>query len=79
MSDEFRQEYALQTVLEVVAHIVLIEITPIGHELYQLGAHEGQDIFKLYMNQSLDHVFWKHRLAGLRTAIRILGRNLHLV
>ena len=65
MSDEFRQEYALQTVEEVVGHSVLHDITPIGHELNQLGPHEGEDVFKLQMNQSLDHVFWKPRLAGL--------------
>jgi hypothetical protein len=32
---------------EVVGHIVLDDITPIGHELNQLGPHEGEDVFKL--------------------------------
>jgi hypothetical protein len=79
MSDEFRQEYALQIIEKVACNLVLHWITAIWHKLNKLRAHEGKDILKLSMNQSLDHVFWKPRLTGLLPAIHIFGRKLHLI
>jgi hypothetical protein len=79
MSDEFWQENALQTVEEVACYLVLHGITAIWHELNKLGAHKGQDILKLSINQSLDQVFWKPRLPGFLPAIQIFGSKLHLI
>jgi len=79
MSDEFRQEYALQTEEEVACYLVFHWITTIRHELNKLRAHERKDILKLSINQSLDQVFWKPWLAGLLPAIHIFWRKLHLI
>lgn len=79
MSDEFRQEYTLQIVEEVACYLVFHWITAKWHELNKLGAHEGKDVLKLSMNQSLDQVFWKPWLPGLLPAIHIFGCYLHLI